>query len=238
MKKCLLLSLVFLMTLSVFGQADVYNTFLNEGKVWHYHHNNYFAGQSYNFSLFISGDTLIGGKQYKKIVRDHLSNYQYALREENGKVFIVRDDQPSTLLYDFTKKEGETVTLDYWNASLLVEKIDTVKSGTHYFRRFHLRQNETGEPITWIEGIGGEYELSVTVPQTGGTESFLNCELNDSETFNREDFYSSGIAKVGRVQTRCETEKSTIFDLQGQHLGSLRKGLNIVNGKKVYVGKD
>ena len=236
MKKSLLLSMVFLMTLSVFGQAEVYNTFLHEGKVWHYHHNNYFAGQSYDFSLFINGDTLIAGEQYKKIVRDQLSNYQYALREGNGKVFIVRGDQPSTLLYDFTKKEGETVTSDYWNASLLVEKIDTVKSGMHYFRRFHLRQNETGEPITWIEGIGGEYELSVTVPQTGGTESFLNCELNDSETFNREDFYSSGIAKVNSVQTRCEEKTSTFFDLQGRRLSEKpARGMYIQNGKKYVV---
>lgn len=236
MKKNLLLSLVVLMSLSAFGQANVYNTFLKEGKVWHYHHNNYFAGQSYNFSLFISGDTLIDGKQYKKIVRDQLSNYQYALREENGKVFIVSGSQPSKLLYDFTKKEGETVTSDYWNASLLVEKIDTVKTGTHYFRRFHLRQNETDEAVTWVEGIGGEYELSVTVPLTGGTERFLSCELNDSEIFSRADFYSSEIAKVGRVQTRCETEKSTIFDLQGRHLSEKpARGMYIKDGKKYVV---
>ena len=56
---------------------------------------------------------------------------------------------------------------------------------------------------------------------------------NSRESFTGEfDTLATGIEEV-----RCKTEevRNAIYNLQGQRISSLQKGLNIVNGKKVYV---
>ena len=59
---------------------------------------------------------------------------------------------------------------------------------------------------------------------------------NIHESFTGEfDIQTTGIDEVRRMQ---EVAKGNIYNLQGQRLNSLQKGLNIVNGRKVYVGAD
>ena len=56
---------------------------------------------------------------------------------------------------------------------------------------------------------------------------------NSQESFTGEfEVQTTGIEEV-----RCKTEevRDAIYNLQGQRLSTLQKGLNIVNGKKVYV---
>ena len=56
---------------------------------------------------------------------------------------------------------------------------------------------------------------------------------NDSEIFTGEfETQTSGIEVVGNKK---EATRGSIYNLQGQRIGYLQKGLNIVNGQKVYV---
>ena len=56
---------------------------------------------------------------------------------------------------------------------------------------------------------------------------------NSQETFTGEfEAQTTGIVEVRR---NTEEIRSNIYNLQGQRLSSLQKGLNIVNGQKVYV---
>ncbi|MBO4314633.1 MAG: hypothetical protein J5867_01525, partial [Prevotella sp.] len=49
------------------------------------------------------------------------------------------------------------------------------------------------------------------------------------------EIQTTGIAEV---RSKQEAVRGSIYNLQGQRLNSLQKGLNIVNGRKVYVGAD
>jgi len=56
---------------------------------------------------------------------------------------------------------------------------------------------------------------------------------NSQETFTGEfEAQTTGIVEVRR---NTEEIRSNIYNLQGQRLSSLQKGLNIVNGQKIYV---
>ncbi|MBR5060905.1 MAG: leucine-rich repeat protein [Prevotella sp.] len=59
---------------------------------------------------------------------------------------------------------------------------------------------------------------------------------NNHESFTGEfEIQTTGIAEV---RSKQEAIRGNIYNLQGQRLNSLQKGLNIVNGRKVYVGAD
>ena len=58
---------------------------------------------------------------------------------------------------------------------------------------------------------------------------------NSRETFTGEfEAQTTGIEEVNLAPTRFKGE-GVIYNLQGQRISSLQKGLNIVNGQKVYV---
>ena len=96
---------------SVLAQ-EVYHTFLEEGKVWTYLHYNDRTGKRYQFTRVIDGDTVIGGLTYKKILDKVGGQYQYALREEGKKVYIVDGHyETESLLYDFNKDVGDYLFL-------------------------------------------------------------------------------------------------------------------------------
>jgi hypothetical protein len=56
---------------------------------------------------------------------------------------------------------------------------------------------------------------------------------NSHETFSGEfEMQTTGIEEVRNKQ---EVVRGSIYNLQGQRISTLQKGLNIVNGRKVYV---
>ena len=58
---------------------------------------------------------------------------------------------------------------------------------------------------------------------------------NSQEVFTGEfEAQATGIEEVNLTPVLSKGE-GTIFNLQGQRLSSLQRGLNIVNGQKVYV---
>jgi hypothetical protein len=55
---------------------------------------------------------------------------------------------------------------------------------------------------------------------------------NSNELFTGE--FETETTGIEVIYNKAET-KTEIYNLQGQRLSSLQRGLNIVNGKKVYV---
>ena len=56
---------------------------------------------------------------------------------------------------------------------------------------------------------------------------------NSHETFTGE--FETQTAGIEEVRKQRLEVKGHIYNLQGQRISSLRKGLNIVNGRKVYI---
>jgi hypothetical protein len=56
---------------------------------------------------------------------------------------------------------------------------------------------------------------------------------NSNESFTGE--FKAQTTGMKEVRTKNEETRRNIYNLQGQRLNSLQKGLNIVNGQKVYV---
>jgi hypothetical protein len=56
---------------------------------------------------------------------------------------------------------------------------------------------------------------------------------NSNESFTGE--FKAQTTGMKEVRTKNEETRMYIYNLQGQRLSSLQKGLNIVNGQKVYV---
>jgi hypothetical protein len=56
---------------------------------------------------------------------------------------------------------------------------------------------------------------------------------NSDESFTGE-FYAQATGIESIINNKVET-KPSIYNLQGQRLSFLQKGLNIVNGQKIFV---
>ena len=223
-----LLSLLLVLSLNAYCQ-EVYHTFLEDGKVWHYTDNDYLLNHKRSFSLIVHGDTVIDGKLCKKIYQDDLSNYAFSMYEENRSVYCFYNNKMN-LLYDFNLKEGDQ--FNEWN--LVVESVDTIEVCGHHFRRLilndHNPYNATRE--TWVEGIGGIQNIILPVYTTGNTSSFSYCELN-GDTIATKKVFANLLSGIQLPQKRAN--RSTINDLQGRRVTKPQKGIYIRNGKKVVV---
>jgi hypothetical protein len=105
-------------------------------------------------------DTVIGVNQYKKLYGTGDSSltfwyYQAALREDSGKVYIVRYSLSSEeLLYDFNLNVNDTMYLCGFSQYIILMSIDTVTllNGENRLR-FNFNWSK------WIKGIGSLYGL-------------------------------------------------------------------------------
>ncbi len=133
-----------------------------------------------NYKYIMSGDTLIKGRQYKKMFfKDDFSNplrYIGGLREDTSRqIFFFPystsfmttapitfpNDTVEQLLYTFNNLSiGTTLPINTGNAVITVNGIDSVLVGTTYHKRYAIHnQNMLGMPEYWIEGIGSTKEL-------------------------------------------------------------------------------
>ena len=97
-----------------------------------------------------------------------------------------------------------------------------------------VRINDESGKVVYEKAIntGNIVALSIDISAYSQGRYTVTIE-NSRESFTGEfDTLATGIEEV-----RCKTEevRNAIYNLQGQRISSLQKGLNIVNGKKVYV---
>ena len=65
------------------------------------------------------------------------------------------------------------------------------------------------------------------------TGRYMVTVENSSESFKGE--FETQTAGIAETENNVKTNNTAIYNLQGQRIGFLQKGLNIVGGKKVYV---
>ena len=250
MRKILLLMASVVCSLASFAQESDYHSLLKEGKTWNYLFHDVNKWEQYekteDRSYIIKGDTIIGGKSYKKMlqVTPEGTNYYCALREENCQVLMYVDDaKQDTLLYDFNlKPEEEYVINDVHLEFVYSEVVDFHNNplAVYHYKRWLYEPWNSGVFII-VEGVGTRQGWNVfdnfrTLPTNGiyKLEEFLSCYEDGECIFTCEDFQqiSTDIKSVNRIYEH----NAPIYNLQGLRLNSaLRKGIYIQNGKKVVM---
>ena len=184
---------------------------VEEGKTWIMKYHNAEAMDlypDYEYKYFIEGDTLINGKEYKKLYSFNVDNqrvktYVMALREEYNKVFFLPTNSTKEyLLYDFGLAVGSTVMVSNVyqteNSEISIKVIDDRVLNINGVERRLMKvcriltvDNETYTfPAGWwIEGIGSELGLLnnwIFKPQ--GNNFFYECSIGEKTLFSVDSF--------------------------------------------------
>ena len=243
MRNHMLLFVAFLPFIAM--AQDDYEPFLVDGKVWYYETirqlNQHVIGKYY-----IDGDTLIAGKNCKKLMFEWPGTDPYlggALYEEERRVWMFYPISPGKepalhLLYDFSCKEGDVMKVDlvtYGEIVLKVDKIETVYSFTRPRRLFTLidvsEKNRHSEPAYWLEGVGSRRDMFSLWPPGG---VFVSCEIDGRQVADQSSFGPAAI--ITNIQDVLPPPANrSIHDLQGRRLNGIpQKGVYIQNSRK-YV---
>ena len=229
MKKILLFLMFVFFSDQSFGQ-EIYKSFLEEGKVWSYNYHN-FNGNTYNKSLIVKGDTLIGDKSYKRIVNLETSHCECSMREDGAKVFCLQNGN-EYLVYDFGLSLGDTFETKETKAT--VAAVDTIIVGDYSFRVLDVRENDNPQTNWWVECIGSMNYLMNSISSSGDYYTFLQCQIDENILFSQKDFETLAVQNL--IIRRGNDSISSIYDLQGQRVTDKpRKGIYIQNGKKVVI---
>lgn len=228
-----------------------YHAFLKEGKTWNYQlsYKNVWTGEQWtkDIAYVVKGTTDIDAKTYSKVYRitEEGSEYNCALREENQKVWMYRNDE-EFLLYDFGMLVGDSYTpslsfpYEFQLSSVKPMRFrDEILNVMQYDVQLY---SESYASVPVIEGVGCEagwniLELFAEQPTNGIIieEHFQSCFEDGRCVFTNEDF-SSIITGVQHLRTEGSiTPAPTYYNLSGQRLFAPRHGINIVNGRKVVV---
>lgn len=239
---------------------EAYHPFLKEGKTWNYqeYYHNLLDDEQWtkNVSYVINGTTEIDGKSYYKMYRisEEGSEYYCALREEDRKVWQYTSDDGDQLLYDFGMSIGDSYTPS--DEPIRYQLTDIKPMRFQYYQLLNVlhydvsEQYDPTEPYEYIgpeqivEGVGCRkgwnfMELYALVPYNGilHGENFLSCYEDGKCIFTADDFnlYEIQTKEIEVINDNKAENKKGIYNLQGQRIRHLQKGLNIVNGRKVHV---
>ena len=238
---------------------EAYHPFLKEGKTWNYqeYYHNLIDDEQWtkDVSYVINGTTEIDGKAYYKMYRisEEGSEYYCALREEDRKVWQYTSDGDQ-LLYDFGMSIGDSYTPS--DEPIRYQLTDIKPMRFQYYQLLNVlhydvsEQYDPTEPYEYIgpeqivEGVGCRkgwnfMELYALVPYNGilHGENFLSCYEDARCIFTADDFnlYETQTKEIEVINDNKAENKKGIYNLQGQRIRHLQKGLNIVNGRKVHV---
>ena len=239
---------------------EAYHPFLKEGKTWNYqeYYHNLLDDEQWtkDVSYVINGTTEIDGKSYYKTYRisEEGSEYYCALREEDRKVWQYTSDDGDQLLYDFGMSIGDSYTPS--DEPIRYQLTDIKPMRFQYYQLLNVlhydvsEQYDPTEPYEYIgpeqivEGVGCRkgwnfMELYALVPYNGilHGENFLSCYEDGKCIFTADDFnlYEMQTKEIEVINDNKAENKKGIYNLQGQRISHLQKGLNIVNGRKVHV---
>ena len=239
---------------------EAYHPFLKEGKTWNYqeYYHNLLDDEQWtkDVSYVINGTTEIDGKAYYKMYRisEEGSEYYCALREEDRKVWQYTSDDGDQLLYDFGMSIGDSYTPS--DEPIRYQLTDIKPMRFQYYQLLNVlhydvsEQYDPTEPYEYIgpeqivEGVGCRkgwnfMELYALVPSNGifHGENFLSCYEDGKCIFTADDFnlYETQTKEIEVINDNKAENKKGIYNLQGQRISHLQKGLNIVNGRKVHV---
>jgi len=200
MKKLFLFTSL-LLALTSQAKNITYYSFPDSNAIWNMHYVIYGYGGEYveNYSIIISGDTLINSILYHKLMTPFVqssgkskvtwieSGYKGAFRQDiaSKKVFIVPPDSLSEqLLYDFNMQAGDTVRgyiERHVSTKDVIDSVDSVLVGISYHKRWKL---SSMTPIYFIEGVGSTFGLieASTGNVVDGPEISISCFSQNGHT--------------------------------------------------------
>jgi uncharacterized membrane protein YgcG len=186
--------------------AQNYSPLIEDDKTWSCYGDYFFINVKYR----IQNDTLIEQKTYRKVMACadsmpfsfdwNAAVYKSAIREENGKVWVVEKGQAQErLLYDFSKNAGDTILyyrpIGNVNQGVLpnyqigkIYKVNTINIGGVVRKRMYIHAQTTvdqsppqaynqldSQADIWIEGIGAITGLFSRMPMWGvvGPQPYL-----------------------------------------------------------------
>lgn len=186
-----------LFTSSLELRAQAYEPLVNELNEWHF--TTCFSGCNTSV-YFTNGDTVVGGDTYKILDGYHYISRTFLLREDipNKQVYLAKVSPVKTditLLYDFSKQEGDTMSLFNPNSPFMEEpgvfQLDSIRvkplvNGNYrhfYWSPASGNTMSTDHPV-WVEGVGS---LSL-INAAGGEPDFngvgeLSCFFKDNNSF-------------------------------------------------------
>lgn len=177
--------------------AQAYEPLVNQLNEWHF--TTCFSGC--NTSVYYTdGDTVVDGDTYKILDGYHYISRTFLLREDvpnklvyMAKVSPVKTD--ITLLYDFSKQEGDTMTLYNPYSPFMEEpglfQLDSIRlkplvngNYRHFYWSPHASNTMSTDHPVWVEGVGSLSLINVA----GGQPDFngvgeLNCFFKDNNSF-------------------------------------------------------
>lgn len=225
MKKFLYIQSVLLLTLTtVHGQTNVYHPFPDSNAVWNINFGLYCfwnGTANENYSIIISGDTLINGQPYHKLTTPYvqsfstgtcggkIAGYKGAIRQDQPakKVFFVPPlSNSEQLLYDFTMQVGDTVKgyAGSTNTPFLPDvilSIDSVLVGGNYRKRW--KTDSYYNPY-FIEGIGSAYGMIERSPGN----------VTDMPGYLVTCFSQNGITLHPATATNCDLILTSVSTIQ------------------------
>ena len=119
-------------------------------------------------------------------------------------------------LYGEYNEQQLSINLDPINDAYMVSITD--ESGKAVYEKAINAGNIVGLNIDISKFAKGDYTVTVE---------------NDNESFFGE--FKAQTTGIEAIRSKKSEAKGYIYNLQGQRLNSLQKGLNIVNGKKVIL---
>ena len=116
------------------------------------------------------------------------------------------------------------------NANNLLKGSDAAETPTAEGRYYMLSYDATGTNIGFYWGTddGSAFE-------NGAHKAYLLLPSTTSVKGFRLEFDATGITGITEGTEKTESTEGSIYNLAGQRMNSLQKGINIVNGKKVLV---
>ena len=193
--------------------------------------------ESVTESLMVSGDTLVDGVLYKKVLRKLSSETQYwhgsleydlygiIKEEESGKVFYKPIEQEiEYLLYDFGMNVNDTAVMYWcqnpnWEVHVRIDSIATQHIAGAERRVFYVSSKDMfGDEWhwlnTWVEGIGAMEGLlySCHVVNAGGiTLHELLCYHEDGELVWQNPNYNTCLIDPESIQDNTEASGLQVY---------------------------
>ena len=197
------------------AKAQNYEPILQEGNVWYTLDVTtglgiYEPDKCKTLVNWISGDTLVEGVRYSKImetVNDVGNPYLVALlREEEGKVWVRKRPngfQSEVLLYNFNANVGDTLSFGDFEESFIVDSISFEQIGGRERKKiwFWLEYEPFGSE-TWIEGIGSDMGLLYCgwFHATGGYYKSLCFHQNEELVWQNPEYDACLITSVEETE--------------------------------------
>ena len=208
-KFLLLLTTVFSLAAN---SQEIYESFLQEGKVWTFSDDNYWTDKHEKFTMFIQGDTIIDGKTCKQMMcqryvspnhPDYASMSQIpstrnigAWYEEDQKVYFYdAQDKQYKMMYDFSLNAYDTLQINSEIHVIGPKQTGGLKGFKGVYRNIIGINIDSSIYTTWMEGVGGidgptqnvylgkeDHPLFLISCTVGDEVIYLNDEYEDEAT--------------------------------------------------------